>query len=231
MQDLDRGLVLGKTSFGKGLVQSQYRFHDGSALLITTAKYYTPSGRGIQREYFEKSKDEYYREAYKDELRNIENNKKSKPAFKTLSGRTVYGGGGITPDIWIENDENILSENLRQLFFSEKRYFYSFAEDIFKKSPKIKHNKRFFINNFVVTDKMYQDFIKFVKRSESKFSNIDFTPDKKDIKFLIKRELTYLIWGSDARFKVNLARDKQLKEAVKYFPKANVLLTMAGLLD
>ncbi len=231
IQDLDRGLVIGKTSFGKGLVQSQYRFHDGSALLITTAKYYTPSGRAIQRDYFAKTKDEYYREAYNDELRNIENNKIAKPAHKTLSGRTVYGGGGITPDIWIENPENILSENLRQLFFSEKRHFYSFAEDIIRRNLDIKNKLKHFIKVFHVTEQMYQKFIKNVKNGEPKFSKVDFTSDKKDIRFLLKRELAYLIWGNNARFKVNISRDKQLLEAIKYFPKANNLLSMAEILE
>lgn len=231
IQDLDRGLVVGKTSFGKGLVQSQYRFHDGSALLITTAKYYTPSGRPIQRDYYAKSKEDYYREAYDDDVRNIEYNKKDKPAYKTLSGRIVYGDGGITPDIWIESQENILSENLRQLLFSEQRQFYTFAENYIKTNPYIKSDMKNFIYDFVVTDKMYADFVNYVKKTDFELSKIDFTRDKDDIKFLIKRELAYILWGHQARFKVNLLRDKQLNEAIKYFSKANELLTMAGLLE
>ncbi|MFQ5823115.1 MAG: S41 family peptidase [bacterium] len=230
IQDLDRGLLVGKTSFGKGLVQSQYRFHDGSALLITTAKYYTPSGRPIQRDYFAKSKDEYYREAYNDQLRNIENNIKEKPAYQTRSGRLVYGDGGITPDIWIESEENILSENLRKLYFSNHRPFYTFAEDLVKKNPYIKSNMIDFINHFVVTDKMYNDFISAVKKTDLDFHKINFTKDKNNIKFLIKRELAYLLWGREARFRVNILRDTQLQEAMKYFPKANDLLTMAHLI-
>ncbi|MFQ5602389.1 MAG: S41 family peptidase [bacterium] len=229
IQDLDRGLIIGKTSFGKGLVQSQYRFHDGSALLITTARYYTPSGRAIQRDYFEKTKDEYYRAAYDDQKRNQKNNIIAKPAFKTLSGRTVYGGGGITPDIWIDNQENVLSDNLRELYFSEKRFFYAFAKDFIRIHPELKRAKENFIENFQVTKKLYWDFMKYVKSTDPYFSLIDFGVDKSDIKFLLKREMAYLLWGSDARFKVNVARDKQLKEAIKYFPNAHVLLSMADL--
>lgn len=228
IQDLDRGLIVGKTSFGKGLVQSQYRFHDGSALLITTAKYYTPSGRGIQRDYSEKTKDEYYRDAYDNSHRNIENNKLDKTAYQTLCGRTVYGGGGITPDVWVENENNILSENLRQLFYSEKRHFYTFGEEFIKKNPAIKNSVNDFINHFSVTDRLYLNFVRFVYRSDPQFAKIDFTPDKADIKFLIKREMAYLLGGTEARFRVNMTRDKQLNEAAKSLGEASRLLTFAS---
>jgi carboxyl-terminal processing protease len=228
IQDLDRGLIVGKTSFGKGLVQSQYRFHDGSALLITTAKYYTPSGRAIQRDYYEKTKDEYYRDAYND-ARKSDPNKNGQSSHKTISGRPVYGGGGITPDVWVESDNNILSENLRQVFYSDKRHFYIFAEDIIKKNPAIKNNVNDFVNNFSVTEKMYQDFVASVRRNEPSFSEMDFAADKTDIKFLIKRELAYLIGGAEARFRVNMARDKQLNEAILHLPSAAKLLTLSHL--
>lgn len=227
IQDLDRGLIVGKTSFGKGLVQSQYRFHDGSALLITTARYLTPSGRAIQREYFAKTKDEYYREAYDAKRRNPSNESKAKSAFKTLSGRTVYGGGGITPDEWVENAENVLSDNLRGLYFSEKRYFFSFSEVIAKKNPKLKRHMEWFINEYVVSDKMYRNFIEFIIKSDPEFADIDFTPDKEDIKFLIKRELAYFISGKVARFRVNMQRDKQLQKAIEALPEAEKLLAAA----
>lgn len=227
IQDLDRGLIIGKTSFGKGLVQSQYRFQDGSALLITTARYYTPSGRPIQRNYFNKSKDEYYHDAYDDEYLTSEDAKKGKPKFKTLSGRLVYGGGGITPDIWIKSQNNVLSQKLRELYFSEQRIFYAFADDFLNKNPALRKNLRFFINRFFVTEKTYQKFAHFVKKSVPEFARVDFTSDKKDIKFLLKREMAYLIGGSEARFRVNLQRDNQLNESLKYLQKARELITRA----
>ena len=227
IQDLDRGLIVGKTSFGKGLVQSQYRFQDGSALLITTARYYTPSGRPIQRNYFDKSKEEYYQDAYDDEHLNSEGAQKGKPKFKTLAGRTVYGGGGITPDIWIESQENILSEKLRKLYFSDKRMFYAFADDFLKQNPTLRKNLRFFINSFFISEKTYQKFAHFVKMSAPEFARVDFTSDKKDIKFLLKREMAYLIGGSEARFRVNLKRDKQLNESLKHLQEASELITRA----
>ncbi len=227
IQDLDRGLLVGKASFGKGLVQSQYRFHDGSALLITTAKYYTPSGRAIQRDYLEMTRDEYYSDAYDDKKRNGRHRVKGR-SFKTVSGRVVLGGGGINPDIQVNNKENILSKNLRLLFYDKNRHFHSFCENFFDKNPSIKGKKTEFIRGFYITDDLYREFIKLVKETDSKFARIDFSADKEDIKFLLKRELAYIIWGSDARFRVNMRRDKQLNEALKHFSKATILLTAAG---
>ncbi len=224
IQDLDRGLIVGKTSFGKGLVQSQYRFHDGSALLITTARYYTPSGRPIQREYRDKTKDEYYRDAYDDsKMRGKEAERGKK--YRTLSGRTVYGGGGITPDVWVENDENILSQTLREIYFSEKRYFYTFAERLLKANPAIKTDQQLFLRAFTVSDELYEKFLDFLLKEHPGLSRAKLEIDRADIKFLLKRELAYLAWGTDARFRVNIERDKQLREAIKHLPMANQLLT------
>lgn len=227
IQDLDRGLILGKTSFGKGLVQSQYRFQDGSALLMTTARYYTPSGRPIQRNYFDKSKEEYYQDAYDDEFLKSPTFHNQKPEYRTLTGRTVYAAGGIEPDIWIENNENILSWDLRELYFSDRRLFFEFADDFLKNNPVLRKNSQFFVNSFLITENIYQQFVHFVRRSTTKFSKMAFDADKKDIKFLLKREMAYLVGGPEARFRINLHRDKQLNEALNHFSEAHQLVTLA----
>ncbi len=115
VQDNDRGWVIGKRSFGKGLVQEEVRFDDGSAMRLTIARYYTPSGRCIQRTY-ENGSDAYYQEIA-DRMRASEKNQNPKTskdslAFKTKTGRTVYGGGGITPDIEVASDTSGYSEYL-----------------------------------------------------------------------------------------------------------------------
>jgi carboxyl-terminal processing protease len=95
IQDLDRGLVVGTNSFGKGLVQNQLRLSDGSKLLLTIAKYYTPSGRLIQRDYSKfTDRDEYARDAERSDVPS-DSVLATRPKFKTTGGRTVYGGGGI----------------------------------------------------------------------------------------------------------------------------------------
>jgi carboxyl-terminal processing protease len=101
LQDHDRALVLGETSFGKGLVQSVYGLDGGYALKLTTAKWFTPSGRSIQRE--RKIVDGRFVEVPPD-TNETESSKKSRPAYKSDAGRVVYGGGGITPDLIVDND-------------------------------------------------------------------------------------------------------------------------------
>ena len=111
IQDLDRGVVAGTNSFGKGLVQNQLRLSDGSKLLLTIAHYYTPSGRLIQRDYSKfEDRDQYAMDAYKVEVPS-DSVLATLPKFKTSGGRTVYGGGGIYPDVLIHEPPNYTSRS------------------------------------------------------------------------------------------------------------------------
>jgi len=227
IQDLDRGLIIGKSSFGKGLIQSQYRFLDGSVLLITTARYYTPSGRPIQRNFMDKTKEEYYQYAYNDqEIKHRTHLHDT--VYKTLSGRPVYDHGGITPDIWVENDQNILSENLRSLLFSKNKIFYIFAEKYIRKYPKLKLKPNRFISDFHVTDHIFKQFCTLALQSNPDLTFKALIKDKPNIKFLIKREMAYMIGGNETRFKVNLERDPVLQEAFRQLPHARQLLARSG---
>src|SRR5205823_9366461 len=107
LQDHDRALVVGQTTFGKGLVQSVYPLDGGYALKLTTAKWFTPSGRSIQRP--RKFVDGRFVEDAPD-TNETEASKTAKPAFKSDAGRAVYGGGGITPDIIVQEDSLMASE-------------------------------------------------------------------------------------------------------------------------
>lgn len=228
IQDQDRGLIVGKTSFGKGLVQSQYRFYDGSALLITTARYYTPSGRPIQRNYFNKSRHEYYYDAYDDSLLRYHKTQTNQPAYKTRTGRTVYAGGGITPDVWVDNEQNILSQQLRELYFSDERFFYSYAEKYLQVHPRIKFHQPDFIHNFVVSEATCDDFLHFIRMRNSELTKSNFRNDRENIKFLLKREIALILWGKEAQFRVNLHRDHQLLEAIDQISQARTLLVNAS---
>lgn len=131
IQDNDRGMIIGRRSFGKGLVQEQRILPDGSALRLTVARYYIPSGRSIQKPY-DQGKEKYYSDIYerimhgeflqKDSIHFDENLK-----FKTIGGRTVYGGGGVMPDVFVPNDTSGYSDYLVEV--SRKRqllYEYTF---------------------------------------------------------------------------------------------------------
>ncbi|MBR4995728.1 MAG: PDZ domain-containing protein [Alistipes sp.] len=120
LQDWDRGVIVGRDSFGKGLVQSQVPLGDGSAVRITVARYHTPSGRVIQRPYERGNKEGYYK-SYAERLRSRQADSVAVdtllyPEYKTLrSGRKVYGGGGIHPDVYIESDTTEVSSYMAKI--------------------------------------------------------------------------------------------------------------------
>lgn len=130
IQDNDRGAIVGRRSFGKGLVQEQRMLPDGSALRLTVARYYIPSGRSIQRPYDE-GKEKYYNDFYLRALHGELEVKDSihfdeKLKFQTVGGRTVYGGGGIMPDVFVPADTNGYSKYLVELNRSMKLYEFTF---------------------------------------------------------------------------------------------------------
>jgi len=132
IQDNDRGMVIGRRSFGKGLVQQQFDLVDGSALRLTVARYYTPSGRSIQKPYEKGKSDEYnldimnrYMHGEFDTADSIRNN--DTLVYKTLAGRTVYGGGGIMPDIFIPRDTTEYTEYFAQVVNYAHIYQFAFA--------------------------------------------------------------------------------------------------------
>jgi carboxyl-terminal processing protease len=129
MQDNDRGIVIGRRSFGKGLVQEQIPLMDGSALRLTVARFYTPRGRCIQKSY-EEGNDEYYKDLYSrfshhEQLIADSIHFNDSLKYTTKSGRTVYGGGGIMPDIFVPMDTTGTSEYFNSIY--RKGLIYTFA--------------------------------------------------------------------------------------------------------
>ena len=130
IQDNDRGLIIGRRSFGKGLVQTQIPFSDGSAVRLTVARYYTPSGRSIQKPYVKGKMEDYEMDILKRYERGEFDSKDSihfsgKQKYKTLKGRTVYGGGGIMPDIFVPRDTSQFSPYFNKVI--NYGYIYQFA--------------------------------------------------------------------------------------------------------
>ncbi len=225
IQDLDRGIVIGETSFGKGLVQRQYRLRDGSAIRVTIAKYYTPSGRLIQRPYDDGDLSSYYK-GFAVENRDsllAADSSKVRPEFKTKKGRTVYGGGGITPDYHVDDDFNI-TETGRKILTAATRPLFVFSSDYLQKHKELKNDKDLFINEFKLNEKEFASFLSVVEEQDIKIDLKEIEKDKKYLKMRIKAEMAKEMWGYDESYKVLRLSDDYIKASIGYFPEAEKIL-------
>src|SRR5437764_2598084 len=206
IQDHDRGLVAGETTFGKGLVQTVYPLSENTGLALTTAKYYTPSGRLIQRDYSNVSLYDYYFN------REAEENNNSHEVKLTDSGRTVYGGGGITPDVKIPSlKSNRFEDSLLQhyVFFNfAKRYIVNHRPD-----PK----------KFEVDDVVMQDFRKFLDEEKIPYTEADLVQNNDFIRSSIKSEIFVDAFGQEEGLKVRAETDPEVVKALELLPQAKQL--------
>ena len=207
IQDHDRGLIVGETTFGKGLVQTVYPLSENTGLALTTAKYYTPSGRLIQRDYNGVSLYDYY---YNDRD-NGDQPIANREVKMTDSGRTVYGGGGITPDVKIPNDKT----NAFQDLLLEKYAFFNFA-----KHYVINHQVT---KQFEVDEAVMQEFRKFLDEQKITFTEVDLSQNIDWIKSNIKAELFINEFGQQAGMKVHAENDPEVQKALELLPQAKQL--------
>jgi len=229
IQDWDRGLIVGETSFGKGLVQRPWQLQDGSAFRLTIARYYTPSGRLIQRSYEGKDKKEYQMEAFErdeQEGENLEHKNDAKPdtsipVFKTNSGRTVLGGGGITPDYVVKSEK---ATGLVSTLF-RKNLFYDFIK-IFMESKgfglREKYNNRYedFKSGYVITKDFLNEFRKFAEEKEIKIDEKEYLKDINYVKARLKAEIAQMIFGFEGSIGILVNVDNQIQKALTLFPEA-----------
>ncbi len=229
LQDWDRAVVVGETSFGKGLVQSQYTFTDGSALLMTTAKYYTPTGRLIQRPYTDKPFEDYYSEILNDSMRTDQENDQSRPVYKTLlMQREVLGGGGITPDIHFKTRSDTLPQIVRNLYFSENRLFFTFVENYIKDHKnEFKMDVNDFLHDYSPNNGILKSFYNYIKANGFKMTDSEYIKYQKDIRLALKQSIADKIFNDEIRYKVQLMEDKPLLESLGYFKQAKTLLKNA----
>jgi len=211
IQDHDRGLIVGETTFGKGLVQSVYTLRNNagvdSGLLLTTQKWYTPSGRLIQRDYSQISQFDYYN--HRD---NPADGKKREVKFSD-NGRIVYGGGGITPDVVVERP----MPNAFQTTLLENFVFYSFADEFFKTNPSISES-------FQVSTAMVEDFKKELRRRQIPFTDKDVQDNMDFIKMRMRHEIFYKRLGNAEAQKVLDSGDVQLQKAIEMLPEAKKVM-------
>lgn len=225
MQDLDRGLVAGNTTFGKGLVQQQYELGDGSVVRITTDRYYTPSGRLIQRPY-DKSLGDYYVEGYDEEDPNaLADSLEAKPdslreIFATAKGRKVYGGGGITPDVKI-NSSFITGYSSQMLI---RRIFFEYADKYAAAHLEMKGDFTDYLANYQPSPEMIQDLVKLAEEKGIKFNQEAFDKDKDFMAVALKAELAQILWNSrDYYYQVRAQGDNQILEAATLFDQARLI--------
>ncbi len=166
LQDNDRGVIIGRRTFGKGLVQRPFPFSDGSMIRLTTAHYYTPSGRTIQKPY-EKGKGADYQQDIKNryehgEFYSLDSTKIDKSQkFFTANGRTVYGGGGILPDRFVPADTTGINKYLRELRAKNvtNQFVVDYVEQHRNELNKKYKNEDSFIDNFEVSPQMITDYV------------------------------------------------------------------------
>ncbi len=225
LQDWDRGLIVGETTFGKGLVQRQYDLSDGSAMRVTTSRYYTPSGRSIQKPYEGAEYKKMLRNEDEGDNLNHQHDEKDtvRPEFKTMGGRTVLGGGGITPDYIIKVDTlTNYSVQLRRL-----NLFFEYTTDYFENNKdKIKSNYadyHKFNDKFQVTEAMLTDFKNLATSKGVAFKDDEWNRDVDFIRVSIKSIIARDIWGNNGSMAVFLTDDRQFLKAMDLFPEAEKL--------
>lgn len=226
IQDNDRGLIVGRRSFGKGLVQMPIDLNDGSELRLTISRYYTPSGRSIQKNYGENSdyeRDIMHRREHgelfnSDSIKFIDSLK-----YETSKGRTVYGGGGIMPDYFVPLDTVMNSSYLFKLFTSNvlREYTLHYYERNKEKLKKMKFSN--YHNNFVVTEIMLKELITLAERSGVVYDEQGFNQSKPLLQNYMKAFIARSVWSNEGYYPILNEQNEIFQKALTLFDEAATL--------
>src|SRR5690606_29195952 len=221
VQDNDRGIILGRRSFGKGLVQEQIPWPDGSAIRLTVARYYTPSGRSIQKPY-ENGLDDYNLEAYKryenGELLEADSiHFPDSLKYFTKKGKVVYGGGGIMPDIFIPLDTIGGTDYLYQLRYNGiiQEFSLNYIDSRRKQMLESYHDAVQFKKKFKVSNQLFNNFIKFATESGIERDLGQIKKSKSLIEQGLKADMSRHLYGNFGFYVIVNENDNTINRAIE----------------
>lgn len=223
LQDNDRALIVGRRTFGKGLVQTPFDLNDGSELRLTISRYYTPSGRSIQKPYG-RNEDEYNKDVYNRyehgeffHADSIKFNDSLK--YQTAGGRTVYGGGGIMPDYFVPLDTTQNSPYFNRLFNVNAPREFAFKYAANNKARLEKMGFENYRKNFVVDQQMINELVALGQRGKVAPNPQDLAQHRAFVENYLKAEIARRVWGNEAYFPILNETNEVLQQAIKLFDK------------
>jgi carboxyl-terminal processing protease len=222
IQDNDRGTIMGRRSFGKGLVQEEIPLVDGSTVRLTVARYYTPTGRCIQRPYGGNVdyEEDFFHRYESGELYAVDSTKfVDSLKYTTPKGKVVYGGGGIMPDIFLPYDSTGASFYLTQLRYAMA--FNHFAFDFANRTGRNQWKDEYaFARSFQVTDALLEEFLGYAEKNHKvKINRAELNRSKRLIKHYLKAEIARQIWIEQGYFLILFEEDAESQAALKFLKK------------
>ena len=210
IQDNDRGVIIGRRSFGKGLVQEEIKMKDGSAIRLTTQRYYTPSGRSIQKKY-EKNNEEYFMEQFLREESTLPDSLK----YKTKLGREVYGGGGINPDIKILRDTTLNFKIINLILINGwiRDFSMQYSDRNRNNIFKTKSSKEYLSK---IEKILLSQFLKYIDDIDKDISEKLNNTDKKYLKKQIKANIARNLWSTKDYYRIIIEDDEYVKAALNH---------------
>lgn len=226
LQDNDRALIVGRRSFGKGLVQLPFNLRDGSELRMTIARYYTPSGRSIQKPYDDGEKDynsDYYNRYTSGELFIKDSVQFDEElSYKTTNGRTVYGGGGIMPDYFVALDTADISAYVNRL--SASNTIREYTLDYRDNHPELKEMSfEDYQANFEVNSEMLKELVLLGNKNNVRYSKRQFDKSRKLLSYLVKARIARDLYDDDAFYKIYNETNEIYRQAIAIFRNPELL--------
>lgn len=219
LQDNDRGTIVGRRTFGKGLVQDQEELDDQSAIRLTTARYYTPSGRCIQKPYGNgiDYHGEFYKRSEKGELTESgSGTQDTTEVFKTIGGRTVYGGGGIMPDVFVAVDTTEGSFFLSELFYTGVLNQFAFEHaDKQRADLEAYGSAEGFASSYITPSQLIDELIAYAKEQGLKAKQEDLKRSERQIALRLKANIARNIWGANGYYPIVIESDKMKDKALE----------------